>query len=198
MGALLNRRRYMGWASAPLPYDAEIEYLGCTGFQFINTGIVPNASMVWTVDVSISTSYGNINGIYEASNKRYMVGANQNVQFGTDSIFNTNIQNDGGRHTYSIDGPNKKYLFDGTQVGAFTSFPSLSKTIYLMARWINNSTDLRLCGNFYGSTITQQGSFVINMIPVRVGTTGYLYDKVSGTLFGNNGTGSFTLGPDKT
>jgi hypothetical protein len=35
-------------------------------------------------------------------------------------------------------------------------------------------------------------------IPVRVDTTGYMYDKISGTLFGNDGTGSFVLGPDKT
>ena len=36
----------------------------------------------------------------------------------------------------------------------------------------------------------------MDLIPVRVGTTGYMYDKVSGQLFSNNGTGSFTLGQD--
>ena len=36
-----------------------------------------------------------------------------------------------------------------------------------------------------------------DFIPVRVGSTGYLYDKVSGQLFGNAGTGDFVLGPDK-
>jgi hypothetical protein len=35
------------------------------------------------------------------------------------------------------------------------------------------------------------------MIPVRCGTTGYLYDRVSGELFRNVGTGDFVLGPDK-
>ena len=39
---------------------------------------------------------------------------------------------------------------------------------------------------------------VRHFIPVRVGTTGQMYDKVSQTLFGNLGTGSFTLGPDVT
>ena len=37
---------------------------------------------------------------------------------------------------------------------------------------------------------------VRDMIPVRKGNIGYMYDKVSGQLFGNSGTGSFTLGPD--
>jgi hypothetical protein len=37
----------------------------------------------------------------------------------------------------------------------------------------------------------------LDLIPVRVGNVGYMYDKVSGKLFGNVGTGSFILGPDK-
>ena len=39
---------------------------------------------------------------------------------------------------------------------------------------------------------------VLDMIPVRVGQVGYMYDRVSKTLFGNSGTGSFTLRPDVT
>ena len=37
---------------------------------------------------------------------------------------------------------------------------------------------------------------VRDLIPVRVGNVGYMYDKVSGQLFGNSGTGNFILGPD--
>lgn len=199
MGIMINRRRAYGGEKEPLPEGVvRIEYLGCNRTQFINTGIIPDASMVWTVDVSIiNTGNGGLNGLYEGPNKRFMVGANKYVQFGTDSLFNAGIQNDERRHTYSIDVPNKKYLFDGIEVGTFSTFPTLSKPIFLMARWINNSTDYQLYGNFYGSTITQQGSYVIDMIPVRRGTTGYLYNKVSGQLFGNSGTGAFILGPDK-
>jgi hypothetical protein len=36
-----------------------------------------------------------------------------------------------------------------------------------------------------------------DFVPVRVGQVGYLYDRVSGTLYGNAGTGNFTVGPDK-
>ena len=37
----------------------------------------------------------------------------------------------------------------------------------------------------------------MSIIPVRKGTVGYLYDRVSGKLFYNAGTGDFVLGPDK-
>ena len=37
----------------------------------------------------------------------------------------------------------------------------------------------------------------MNLIPVRKDGVGYMYDTVSGQLFGNIGTGNFILGPDK-
>jgi hypothetical protein len=43
----------------------------------------------------------------------------------------------------------------------------------------------------------QNGSLVRDFIPVRKGQVGYMYDKISGRLFGNIGSGSFTFGPDK-
>ena len=44
--------------------------------------------------------------------------------------------------------------------------------------------------------ITKGDSLVRDYIPVRKGTVGYLYDRVTRKLFGNAGTGDFVLGPD--
>ena len=52
-------------------------------------------------------------------------------------------------------------------------------------------------GKLYYCKIWKGGSLVRDYIPVRVGQVGYMYDKVSGQLFGNSGTGDFVLGPDK-
>lgn len=48
----------------------------------------------------------------------------------------------------------------------------------------------------YGETIHTDGVLVRDFSPVRVGSVGYMYDRVSGQLFGNGGTGAFVLGPD--
>lgn len=48
----------------------------------------------------------------------------------------------------------------------------------------------------YSFKLYDAGELVRDYIPVRFGTTGYLYDKVSGKLFGNQGTEEFILGPD--
>lgn len=41
-------------------------------------------------------------------------------------------------------------------------------------------------------------NLVRDMIPVRVGVTGYMYDRVTQKMFGNQGAGQFIIGPDKT
>lgn len=47
--------------------------------------------------------------------------------------------------------------------------------------------------NFY---VKRNGAIVLHYDSVRVGNVGYMYDKVSGELFGNSGTSDFVLGPD--
>lgn len=48
----------------------------------------------------------------------------------------------------------------------------------------------------YGYRFIAGGHTLTDLIPVRVGDVGYMYDRVSGQLFGNQGTGEFVLGPD--
>lgn len=42
------------------------------------------------------------------------------------------------------------------------------------------------------------GNPVFDLQPVRVGQTGYVYDKVGGGLHGNAGSGALVIGPDKS
>ena len=51
-------------------------------------------------------------------------------------------------------------------------------------------------GRFYACQIWDGQTLVRDFVPCRIGTTGYLYDRVSQTLFSNIGTGDFVLGPD--
>ena len=50
----------------------------------------------------------------------------------------------------------------------------------------------------YSFSIEANSKAILDLIPVRVGDVGYMYDRVSGQLFGNQGTGDFIIGPDKT
>ena len=44
---------------------------------------------------------------------------------------------------------------------------------------------------------TSTNQKLLDLIPVRKNGVGYMYDRVSGQLLGNSGTGDFVLGPDK-
>lgn len=68
-------------------------------------------------------------------------------------------------------------------------------------------SDFRLFGNyrnqatsypikFHSFRIKKNDTIMYDLIPVRVGAVGYMFDKISRQLFGNNGTGDFILGPD--
>lgn len=50
----------------------------------------------------------------------------------------------------------------------------------------------------YSFTIRNSTTTLRDFVPVRIGNVGYMYDKVSGQLFGNAGTSDFILGPDIT
>ena len=70
--------------------------------------------------------------------------------------------------------------------------------MYLFA-YNRNGTTTGFCKTRVSSFIVKEnGVTVCDLIPVRKNGVGYMYDRVSGTLFGNSGTGAFTIGPDKS
>ena len=60
-----------------------------------------------------------------------------------------------------------------------------------------------LIGKIYSVSFSTYGTNIGDFIPVRFTnelgeTEGAMYDRVSGQLFRNAGTGAFVIGPDKT
>ena len=215
MGTLLNRRRYMGGKA--LPYDAEVEYLQSTGTACIDTGIIPTLSYsveiefkwvspFFSADASANL-FGSINGWN--NNGFCIVYTHQSNRHDFYNCWGNNFKE--SRNTdlsYLLDSwhtltfTNKKTLIDGTQIGQTstgTGNPIGNVYLFCARNWAN--------GNLYGIGTTKQirsfkmydasSNLVMDLIPVRKGTVGYMYDKVSGQLFGNAGTDAFVLGPDK-
>lgn len=202
MGALLNRRRYMGGMS--LPYDAEVEYLESTGTQWINTGINCNSNYILEVEAQGAKGKEGILGARISSTKsahslvypnekeviRYTSGGSDSNIFGYVNLSLYNI--------YKAD-YNKLYINDAL-VG--TSSRSVAFTLnfpyYLFALNTNGSVSNLGAKKIKMCRIWDGDSLLLDLIPVRKGQVGYMYDKVSRQLLGNQGTGDFILGPDKT
>ena len=212
-----------GGVTPVLPYDAEVEYLQTSGTQYIDTGIVQTTrNFELTVVLQWTGSTAND---FEAFFGYLGSGSNSTPRFqlfkyqgkwacGTNSTIATDVSVDGYKHTFFVTGnssTNQESLYiDGslkvTGTTASTGISSSSPSHYIGGRDDYGTTFSRPCSaKFYSlnykkftdaahTTLIQEWDF----IPVRVGTTGYMYDKISGTLFGNGGSGSFTLGNDKS
>lgn len=68
---------------------------------------------------------------------------------------------------------------------------------YLFARNLAGQMQNGAKGKLFRYTHKQRGETIRDMIPVRVGDVGYMYDIPTGRLFGNKGTGAFDFGLDK-
>lgn len=197
---------------AVLPYDAEIEYLESTaaGREWVNTGFIPSSvTDVLTVDAAY-TSAGNMFGCLFGVTSR--VGGNQRYyqinktttsnQFrlitNTGDVFWTKTPEfSGSRHTYVL---NKNVLYiDGTQTITGSGTSAESANLYLFAR--NNAVTASIDTNgaawrIYSAKLERNGVVQFDLLPVRVGSVGYFYDKVSGTLLPSGGD-PLVVGPDK-
>lgn len=61
---------------------------------------------------------------------------------------------------------------------------------------IDGVTYCNAVGTYYAFTISSGGVVTHDLIPVRLGNTGYMYDRITNKRFGNAGTGDFQYGPD--
>lgn len=197
---------------APLPYDVEIEYLqhdeSIVGTPVIDTGIVSRAYLL--LEITYRTRYASPqNGsLVRVSSENvgwnngksfifYPMGTANSarrilVQIGNirDSIsYRPNVVVDRDV-TFKQIGDGNQFYYDNI---LYTSDSPTYKTY-------NSNSNLIIrfnCGFLVKKVaLTYNGVCVFDAIPVRVGQVGYMYDKISGRLFGNAGTGDFILGND--
>lgn len=201
-----------------LPYDAEIEYLYSNGTQRMNLQYYPNPNTTLIVDMQF-VSIGNDdksgmnNGIFgtnDSGSGTFSANfGNSGYQGGQIYVWNDKKYGQGGSIKIIQPQYSDSFLKRYTMTLNSNSFTYWNRTMPLNTKTTTNTTSLWFWGNensslnrygllVFSIKISEDNVLIRDMIPVRVGQTGYLYDKISGQLFGNNGTGSFTLGPDKT
>lgn len=193
--------QYFANGSTPLPYDAEIEYLQSDGTQYINTGLYLNTS-------NFEIGYDIVGNNFYWGFTHQGSGRGTWITVETNTAFFGNFNN--GRVTISPSSEWNTIKYESqrgiTVNGTYTpktfsigSDSIANTTLYIFGRYdfrsraVDTDTTSKL-KSFY---LKNNGELVLDMIPVRVGQVGYMYDRVSGELFGNDGTGSFILGADK-
>lgn len=186
-----------------LPYDAEIEYIETDRSAVICTNVYPTT-------LNLTIEYTSMNSMLfgwsynDQANNTWICCIGSIIYYKNyNSSYSFSGYNDETWHTYKYDMQNGFYK-DNVLLKSFTASLGNSQ-ISSIPLYIGNCYDrkngtfktgagtytkIKMCKIYSGSTLIR------DYIPVRVGTVGYLYDRVNGKLVSGEGPGSFTLGPD--
>ena len=209
--ALINLRNALMTGNR-LPYDAEVEFLESTGTQWINTGVPGVDGYTFKADFMYTSLYSSYNYIAGSNG-----GSTNRIYFTrldrTSGLFRMTYNNSAGGSYYGV-AVGERYKLETVARRGFQSVKVDGVEVYgnNIATTVNTGINFFIfaASSVGGSGTTGEcaaklysaqfydsnGTLVRDYIPVRKGTVGYLYDRVSGTLFGNAGTGAFTYGND--
>lgn len=173
------------------PYDAEVEWLESTGTQYIDTGL--NYFPEYEIGAVVPGAVAN-----------NTLGIDQSWKLGRHSaaepVWRASIDNVSYPTTVSC-GTYADMSYHGTTFRCNSDTLTVPPNQYVEGTMVLFSTGVALPSAYplklyYCRLFDQNGILVRDFIPVRLGQVGYIYDKVSGQLFGNAGTGSFVYGAD--
>lgn len=199
-----------------LPYDAEIQYLRTTNRSRITTDYVPKGdNIVIKAKVNFENYYGgDMNGWfgnYKDNSSNFFGIRRTSTSDGKSScsVSNNSRYSDGGTaHTFTLSIINTIELSKTTLIvngGTPIQLTNVAGNennnpiaLFIYCPFAKGTSVGCMVGNIYYFKVEDNGVTVLDLIPVRVGTVGYMYDKVSKKMYGNVGPSntSFTLGPD--
>ena len=193
------------------PYDAEVEYLESTGTQYIDTGAILNSeSDIIDIDFMITQGSSNTKGVFgcrlnASSNNISILKSSSNsivvdVNNGNYSTYRINSLQDAinTRCNIHIERGYKYIMYNGVLMASSNTMSQIFSTNAPAFVFAVVNVTAKSCLRLYTLQLSRNNIAFIDLIPVRCGTTGYMYDRVSGQLFGNAGTGDFIVGPDKS
>ena len=211
----LGARR--GTPTPPLPYDAEVEYLESTGTQWIDT-LIPMQTirysssielkcmfLSWTSgypviaggkkvdDFCLCGIHANIDTVYARVNTKLVWRGWNDTPGLLNKIFNVSVLA-GGSFVFTLgDVSYPPIALDETLC---TSSETGNLSLFSYEDCVRPTT-----GRIYSVKVILQGETIYDAIPVRFTNSngqseGAMYDRVSGELFRNAGTGEFGFGTD--
>lgn len=160
----------------------QLDYIQSDGNQYIDTGVLGSDINKVVVDFQFTSSQSTT----EQEVAACIDGGNK-LQIGwyASSFITT------GGASYS------QTSYSARTIGTASPIGSPSNSLYLFAQHEGNSANWKVKAKLYSCTISSASGFVRNFIPCKdsSGTVG-LYDIVGNQFYQNNGTGSFTAGPE--
>lgn len=195
----------------PLPYDALVEYVESDGTQWIDSGILPASDLEistafrfvdpWVAYAAVFGSYGTSDastGVAIRTRGSSAQGLNIVYNVSTPVAVSGDITLTMRRGSFSVNGT------DYTQSPTAQTYGPTTLTIFNSALGSNHILSVAPNVRLYSLSISKSGALARDLVPVRVGTAGYLYDRANPTggpsgngLYGSATGTPLVAGPDE-
>lgn len=207
------RRRLMMAAAAASakPYDAEVEWLQSDGRCYFDTGVLGGRPLDFElVLMQTENEAGTSSNIMGARISTSDTSLTDQIGTATNTAAVINYTYKGSTGQVSLTADTKTTISRVNRVlkkdnSTINTMPSgywaTDHSMLLFAVWNGATSSVA-----YGRDLTKICSLemvynsvkVRDFIPVRIGSVGYLYDKVNDVLYANLGSGTLIVGPDKS
>ncbi len=196
-------------AQKSLPYDAEIEYLKVTGsgdayFRFNFEDKINYRKEFLYVASHTNNKYNFVAGTLSPTVFSLNSNGGNNVQINLGGTTTTNdlfrsLRNLKTTVTYNPKNTTNNVIISTPGQASRLPYktPGSNTTSSVLQLFSNSATNAGIISIYYFKVYDENNTLILDLIPVRKGNIGHIYDTISGQLFDNIGTGSFILGPDK-
>ena len=190
-------------------YDAEVKYLDSTGNEFIvipfdfkNGHIRIEGKANSLLELNVKTNKWYL-GMCNASSTIARVGRYSNLNGSSaTTLYDDGFVLDYNSYTYDLyrkrRNGNLSVIWENTtNIEAWNKYlPQFNIDNIVLFGALSNGIQ-SWPSRIYRIKVIVDDNVIYDLIAVRKNGIGYMYDKISEQLFGNNGTGNFVIGPDK-
>ncbi len=196
---IVDQTAYGETITLPAGYT-RLEYIQSSGEQWIDTGVKLASTDVVSANFRnlTNTEFGALYGVYQMGQSSAFYASGTYYGYNAENgKLDTNIVVDTNWHSVTHDFLNGKLIVDDTTVPFSVFAFNNDVNNHLFARYYNGSYGYYFKGGVKQYKITRNGNIILNLIPAKNSSNEIgMYDTFSGQFFRNQGSGTFTAGPE--
>lgn len=195
---------FVAGPEVPTAYDSRVDYIETSGTQIIATNYVPVIGDSFSAEYMLKAAATTLPMLFSAGNGTTQVYHWPAKESGIDGAYHRFFSSSYAKLSfspvvdqwYSLTISAEGIATIGQNSATCTPAGELDgdrKELWLFKR---RDGQRPFTGRLRSLTIENNGAKKLELIPVRVGQVGYLFDTVTNHFYGNYGLGAFTLGSD--
>lgn len=179
----------------------ELAFIGSTGTQYIDTGVMPNQDTRAVCDAQLTAVSGTVSFLgqrYTSATQAFgWISVNGSLRSYYNAQFTVVATADTARHLYDKDKNVTRIDGETVHTADYAAFDG-DFPLYLFAGNEQGTAGLFAQARLYACKIYASGVLIRDFVPCRRHSDGAagLYDRITGAFYGNSGTGSFEEGPE--